>query len=96
LVKIKLVIADEDEVYVNRLINFFNTSYNDKLEMYSFTTLGALNDFVCNNKVDVLIATEAFGIDLKEIDEKIAFAYFSDSASIDTISGMRTVCKYQN
>ncbi|MBU3112337.1 AAA family ATPase [Clostridium lacusfryxellense] len=95
MVKIKLVIADTDEIYVNRLINFFSGSYNDELEMYSFTNMDTLNDFISNNKVDVLIATESFGINIKEIPEKIAFAYFSDSVSIDTISGVRTVCKYQ-
>jgi cellulose biosynthesis protein BcsQ len=95
LVKIKLVIADTDEIYVNRLINFFNGSYNDKLEMYSFTSMDTFSDFILKNKVDVLIATESFGINLKEIPEKIAFAYFSESTSIDTISGVRTICKYQ-
>jgi len=95
LIKIKLVIADSDEVYVNRLINFFNGSYNDKLEMYSFTTIETLTEFISKNNVDVLIATESFGISTKEISEKIAFAYFSEAASIDTINGIRTVCKYQ-
>lgn len=95
MIKIKLVIADKDEVYVKRLINFFNTNYSDKLEIYYFTYLEEVNDFIEKNKVDVLIATETFGINIKEIPKKIAFAYFSESPSIDTINNMRTVCKYQ-
>lgn len=93
--KIRLAIADKDQVYANKLIKYFNCNYSDKLEVYYFTEAGELKAFIGENKIDVIIAAEGFGIDVKEIPKKTAFAYFSDSVPIDTINGIRAVCKYQ-
>lgn len=95
MIKIKLALADNDDQYINRLINHFTANYSDKLEIYSFTDVEPLIEFIKKNPVDVMIATEAFGVNTKEIPAKIAFAYFSDSSDIDMIGGQKTICKYQ-
>lgn len=95
MIRIKLAIADTDEIYVNRLSNFFDASYRDRLEVYSFTQSTSLMNFINTNKVDVLLASDVMEIDLKAIPERTAFAYLVDSPSLETVNNKRTVCKFQ-
>lgn len=93
--KIRLGILDQDVLYKTRLINYFNANYADKLEIFSFTSLQGLQQYIEKQRLDVLLADEASITDSKNIPEGIAFAYWSEAANIDSIRNMRTVCKYQ-
>lgn len=95
IIRIKLAIADKDESYVNRLSNFLNAGYSDKVEVYSFTQLDSLVQFLKTNKVDVLLASETMELNLKSIPERTAFAYLVDNASLETVNNKRAVCKFQ-
>ncbi len=95
MIKIRLAIADTDEGYIKRILNFFNGNYSDKLEVYSFTQVESLFNLTKLNKIDVLLASEALGIDVKLIPERISFAYLVDSPSIETVNNKKTVCKFQ-
>lgn len=95
MLRIKVAIYDNDETYVNRLASAFNTNYQDKLEVYSFTDKNlAIENAVAKN-VDVFLAVENSDIDINEVPSKCAFAYFTALASVDTIDNQKAICKYQ-
>lgn len=95
MIRLKVAIADTDDIYISKLSNFFNVNYREKVEVHSFTQLSSLLNFINTNKVDVLLVNDAMGLDLKVIPERIAFAYLVDSASLETVNNKRTVCKFQ-
>ena len=93
--KIRLGILEKDQLYKTRLINYFNANYADKLEIFSFSTLDSLLQYVAGKSLDVLLADEVSVPDAKVIPKNLAFAYWSEAANIDSIRDVRAVCKYQ-
>ena len=93
--KIKLAILDKDTNYLGRIVSAFGTRYADKFEIYSFTdeTIALTN--IASAKIDVLLADDAFNIDVGTLPTKCAFAYLVDSMDIDTLNGHQTICKFQ-
>lgn len=94
MVRIKLVIADKDQIYLNRISNVISAKYSNKLELFAFSKLETLYEFIKENKVDVLLVSDAFEIDDRKLPEKIDFAYLVDSPNIDKLNGKKAVCKY--
>lgn len=93
--KIKLAILEKDQSYLNRIVSAFSTKYADKLEIYSFTDPQVAISTLDNSRIDVLVASDAFEIDIKSLPARCAFAYFVDSADIDTENDQRAICKFQ-
>lgn len=93
--KIRLAILERDKGYLTRIVSAFGTKYADKLEIYSFTdpdvALGTLN----SAKIDVLLSSDVFDIDLKMLPKRCAFAYLVDSMGIEMIKEQRAICKFQ-
>jgi cellulose biosynthesis protein BcsQ len=94
MIRIKLVILDSDANYISRLTNAFNANFSDRLEVYAFTKIKTFLDFIENNKVDVVLASESFGVETKALPETTEFAYFVDSSSIETLNNKKAICKY--
>lgn len=46
-------------------------------------------EFIKENKVDVLLVSDAFEIDDRKLPEKIDFAYLVDSPNIDKLNGKK-------
>ena len=93
--KIRLGILEKDQLYKTRLINYFNANYADKLEIFSFSTLDSMLQYVVEKSLDVLLADEVSVPDAKAIPAGVAFAYWSEASNIDSIRNVRAVCKYQ-
>lgn len=93
--KIKLAILEKDENYLNRIMTAFNTKYADKFEIYSFTDQNIAMSTLENARIDVLVASDVFDIDFSAIPKRCGFAYFVDSADIDTVREQRAICKFQ-
>lgn len=93
--KIKLAILEKDQNYLNRIVTVFSTKYADKFQIYSFTNMQLSFDAVSSEKIDVLIANDSFEIDTDMLPSRCSFAYFVDSADVDTVNGQRAVCKFQ-
>ena len=93
--KIKLAILEKDISYLNRIVSAFSTKYADKFEIYSFTDLNVAMESLETAKIDVLVANDAFEIDVADIPKRCGFAYFVDSADIDTENDQRAICKFQ-
>lgn len=93
--KIKLAILERDQSYLNRIVAAFSTKYEDKLEIYSFTDKEIALSTLDSTRIDVLISSDAFDIDVTKLPTRCGFAYFVDSADIDQVNGQRAVCKFQ-
>ena len=93
--KIKLAIIDNDQNYLNRIVTAFTGKFSDKLEIYSFSDLAVALETVKNGKIDVLIASDGFEVDVAQLPKRCGFVYFVDSVEIESHKGQRTICKYQ-
>ncbi len=93
--KIKLAILEKDRSYLTRLVSAFGTKYADKFEIYSFTDPEVALETVAGARIDVLLAADAFDLELTALPKRCAFAYLVDSAGIETLNDQRAVCKYQ-
>lgn len=93
--KIKLAILEKDVNYLNRIVTVFSTKYADNFEIYSFTDPQVALSSLDNAKIDVLLASDAFEIDVAGLPKRCGFAYFVDSADIDTENDQKAICKFQ-
>lgn len=93
--KIKLALIDKDSNYLSRIVTAFNIRYAEKLEIYSFTEPNAALQTISDKAIDVLIASDQFDIDIGALPKNCGFAYFVDSAGIDTVKDKPAICKFQ-
>ena len=95
MMKIKLAILEKDVNYLSRMVSVFGTKYADKLEVYSFTDPNIALSAVASERLDVLVASDAFELDVTQLPKRCAFAYFVNSADIETFGGQSAICKFQ-
>lgn len=93
--KIKLAILEKDQSYLNRIVNVFGTKYADKFQIYSFTDMNVAFSTLETAKIEVMVASDAFEIDVHKLPKRCGFAYFVDSADVETLNGQRAICKFQ-
>lgn len=93
--RIKLAILEKDQSYLNRIVTAFSTKYADKFEIYSFTDKDMAISTLDSARIDVLVASDAFDIDIATLPTRCGFAYFVDSADIDHVNEQRVICKFQ-
>lgn len=93
--KIKLAILDKDQNYLSRIVNAFGTKFADKFEIYSFSNDNIAIQTIIESRIDVLIASNAFEIDLESIPKYCGFAYLVDSLGIEEFNNQRAICKFQ-
>ncbi len=95
MIRIKLAILENDTNYINRIVSVFNSRFTDKLEVFTFTDKDAALESLAENRINVFLSTEQIKIDTKELPDRCAFAYLSESNSIDSIYGEFALGKYQ-
>lgn len=93
--KIKLAILEKDISYLNRIVTVFGTKYADKFEIYSFTELNSALSGLAEAKIDVLVANDAFEINIASLPKRCGFAYFVDTPDIDMKNDQIAICKFQ-
>lgn len=93
--KIKLAILEKDQSYLNRIVSVFGTKYADKFQVYSFTDMDVAFATIETAKIEVMVASDAFEIDVNKLPKRCGFAYFVDSADVEMLNGQRTICKFQ-
>lgn len=93
--RIKLAILEKDQSYLNRIVTAFSTKYADKFEIYSFTDQAIALSTLDPNRIDVLVASDAFDIDITALPKRCGFAYFVDSPDVDQLNDQRAICKFQ-
>lgn len=93
--KVRLAIVDQDQKYADRLLNYYGNRYSDKLELSYFTTFDRFKENLLSRNIDAVLVSEHCKEDLSEIRDKMLVAYFTESLSIDSIHGIKAICKYQ-
>ena len=93
--KIKLAILEKDKSYLSRVVTAFGTRYAEKIEIYSFTDPDVALQTLSSAKIDVLLASDSFDIDVSKLPTRCAFAYLVDSVGISTLNEQRAICKFQ-
>lgn len=93
--KIRLAILEKDQNYLNRIVSVFSTKYADKFEIYSFTDATVAMNALEEVRIDVLIASDAYNVDIKSIPQRCGFAYLVDTADIDMLNDQYAICKFQ-
>jgi len=93
--RIKLAILEKDQSYLNRIVSVFNTKYADKIETYSFTDMNIALSTIESAKIDVFVVGGDFDIDFDKLPSKCGFAYFVESASVETLNNQKSICKFQ-
>lgn len=93
--KIRLAILETDVGYLNRIVTVFGAKYAEKIEIYSFTEKDMALSELQSIKADVLLASDSFEIDPKELPKRCGFAYFVDSMEVELLRGQPTICRFQ-
>ncbi len=93
--KVHLAILESDEAYLRRIVSVFTQKYADKLEVYSFTNESSAMRELTDAKIDVLLASDVFEIDTKQIPSRCGFAYLVDSPDVEMMYGAEAVCRFQ-
>lgn len=93
--KIRIAILEEDKSYLQRLLSAFETKYEDKIEMYSFTDEKLALDAVRNNKIHVFLVSDKFSVHKNQMPDKCGFAYLVDTPGLDVLNDEKAVCKFQ-
>lgn len=93
--KIKIALLECDKNYLMRIVSTFGTKYSDKFEIYSFTDIDAAFGTLNSARIDVLLASDVFDIDINKLPKRCAFAYLVDSMGIDMLNNQRAICKFQ-
>ncbi len=93
--KIKLAILDKDKNYLDRIVSVFSNKYSDKLEVYSFSDLEVALKTINEAKIDVLVASDDFDINVDKLPDRCGFAYLVESSDIDMLNNQRTISKFQ-
>ena len=93
--KIKLALLDKDQSYLNRIVSVFSTKYADKLQIYSFTDEVIALSTLESTRIDVLVASDTFEINIDSLPKHCGFAYFTESLDINQINDQRAICKFQ-
>lgn len=93
--KIKIAILERDTSYLTRIVSAFGAKYSDKLEIYSFTDPEVAVATLNTAKIDVLLSSDVFSIDINKLPNRCAFAYLVDSMGIETLNDQRAICKFQ-
>lgn len=92
--KIKVVIAEKDEAYTSKLIHNLSGNYSEQLEIYTFTELGLLEQFLKSGSPDVVLVAEEFKEARENIGRKTMFAFLIPSKA-EEVDGVPAICKYQ-
>lgn len=93
--KIKLALLESDQNYMNRIVSAFNAKYSDKLEIYSFSKIESAIPAIEKSRIDVLVASDVFEVDVTALPKRCGFAYFVDSSDVDSVNDQRAICKFQ-
>ena len=93
--RIRLGILDGQSDYAERLVAYFNLHYAGELEVCVFRTAEEMEHLLKTRQLDVLLADSALLPETYAFPETLAAAYFADSRDIETIRGIRCVCRYQ-
>ena len=95
--KIKTVILDGDRNYIDRILQYFQVHYADKMELSVFSDPASLYGELQEQKPDILLADSRMPVDRTKLQDSHVpvFARLCESPDIEEIEGDPAICKYQ-
>ena len=93
--RIKLAILEKDIGYLNRIESVLSTRYSDSFQLYSFTDPEIAVAALAPERIDIFLANVEFDIDFNRVPKRCGFAYFVDSADVETVNEKMAICKFQ-
>ena len=93
--KIKLAILEQDRSYLTRIVTAFGRKYADKFEIYSFTSPEVALETLNSARIEVLLSSDVFEIDVTRLPNRCAFGYLVESADVELVRNQRAICKFQ-
>lgn len=93
--RIRLVIGEQDRRYLDQLTMYLEKNYMDKLELISFSEQGLLTEYLSQEKADVILVDEAFGIPAEFLLEHGRAAVLTESGNGAGSDGVRRIAKYK-
>lgn len=93
--KIKLAIIDKNIEYVEKITSKLLYEYSDNLELYSITEVDALREVIDREKIDIVLVSNEFDINLLSIPKKCVSVYLVDKDGIEYFNEKRAICRYQ-
>ncbi|WP_044975672.1 hypothetical protein [Ruminococcus sp. HUN007] len=96
MIKIKVGLIDDDKIYLERFTRLMSEKHGSQIELFSFTDPEKVSDSVQKNGINVLVASGDSFTCADDLSGQCGFAYFTESAEIDTIDGRKTIFRYQN
>lgn len=96
MTKLRFVLGDSDEKFLKRFSDYVTFHYGDKLEIYIFTEMELLGEFIQENRVNGVFAGKDF-LDIRQkIKRDTVFAYLSAGIETEQKEGVVTFIKYQS
>ena len=93
--RIRLGLIDNDTRYTSLLASFFNKHYAERLELYVFDSFQSFMQNSRRSRVDVLLANPNILEGTEGIPSNVSVAYLSQSPDVESIRGVRAVCRFQ-
>ena len=94
--RIKLALLDQDNIYLERIVNLLSNKYPGEFQLYTYSEEQLAKKELEKIKVDVILVNEIFNVDKTDIKQQCEFGYLVESNGIENIRGEKAICKYQN
>lgn len=94
--RIKVVIATKDVVYLEKIGKRLNELYRSKLSVSTFSEIGDAIRYANDLKADVLLIDEEMQQSLGELPKRCSYALLDDREGIRSIDDVSVVSKYQS
>lgn len=89
--KLKVILADQDENYVKKFLRCVENNYFDEIELAVFTTKETLENYLEKNPYDSILYTEHF----VEVNKRGMCFLLRDDRETAEEDDVRALCKYQ-
>lgn len=93
--QIQLVIGEQDKRYLENLLAFLEKNYMDKLEIRSFSSPELLREYFSNNRADVLLLDELFGVQAEDLEGFGKAVYLCEDGAGTEQGAVRRIAKYK-
>ncbi len=93
---IHLVIADKDRAYLDSVVDFIYSKYNNRFYVQAFSTEDTFNDFFSKtDKIDILLISPDFYNDELDLEKVVAPIVLSTGILSKDIQNCEIISKYQ-
>lgn len=93
--KIRLVLADNDGLYVSRFANVVNNKYSDRIELNICSSVESLQAFLDKNVIHIILADELMDISKVSMPANTTAILMVSAPNVLEQNGYKAICKYQ-